>query len=225
MPTEALWQAGQMTMATISRTRMALAGWTMTLAVLYIVIDLVLQLLPPHYSVVSDAESNLAVGPFGWVMQINFASRAVMSGCLVATIWLAAPASRRKSVGCLLIAFAGLCSLALVFFATDVNRPGEFGMTPRTLVGTVHVVFATAGFVGILIGMLVLLPWVTKAIRGPGPTIFLTIAMAGLLLLGASLLIYPQVAGLAERLCLVGILGWAFVVSLGLRRDLTRVPG
>jgi hypothetical protein len=192
----------------------------MILAVLYAVIDVVLQALPPYYSIVSDAESNLAVGPFGWVMQINFALRAVMSGLLVASIWWTGSPSPRKTVGCLLIGFAGLCSLALVFFATDVNRPGEFGMTPRTVVGTVHVGIATAGFIAILLGMLLLVPWVLRSVHGPAPTIFLAIAIAGLLSLGASLAVYPQVVGLAERICLVGILGWAFSVAAGLQREI-----
>lgn len=197
----------------------------MALVVLYIVIDVVLQLLPPHYSVVSDAESNLAVGPFGWAMQFNFASRAVMSGCLVATIWLTGRPSRRNATGCALIAVAGLASLALVFFATDVNRPGDFGMTPRTVVGTFHVTIATAGFIAILLGMLLLVPWAAQTLRGPAPTVFLAIAVAGLMSLATSLAFLPQVAGLAERLCLIGILGWAFVVCLGVRREIRRFRG
>ena len=175
-----------------------LASTAMALVIVYIVIDVALQTVSPHYSPVSDAESNLAVGPFGWVMQANFASRAVMSGCLVGAIWLTGSSSSRKSIGLALVALTGFCSLALVFAAADINRPGEFGMTPRTLVGAVHVVFASAGFIGILIGMLSL---------------------------GASRAFYPQVAGLAERLCLLGILGWAFFVSLGIRRQLTPLHG
>lgn len=181
-----------------ARRGSVLASTAMALVIAYIVIDVALQAVSPHYSPVSDAESNLAVGPFGWVMQANFASRAVMSGCLVGAIWLTGRSSSRKSIGLALVALAWICSLALVFAAADINRPGEFGMTPRTLVGAVHVVFASAGFIGILIGMLSL---------------------------GASLAFYPQVAGLAERLCLLGILGWAFFVSLGIRRQLTPLHG
>ena len=208
-----------------ARRGSVLASTAMALVIAYIVIDVALQAASPHYSPVSDAESNLAVGPFGWVMQANFASRAVMSGCLVGAIWLTGSSSSRKSIGLALVALAGICSLALVFAAADINRPGEFGMTPRTLVGAVHVVFASAGFIGILIGMLLLLPWVSQTLRGPIPAIFLAVAVAGLLSLGASLAFYPQVAGLAERLCLLGILGWVFFVSLGVRRQLTPLHG
>ncbi len=190
----------------------------MVLVVLYLAIDIVLQFLPPHYSVVSDAESNLAVGPFGWAMQVNFASRAVMSGCVVAAIVSTGGSSRPKIIGCALIAFAGFCSLMLVFFATDVNRPGEFGMTPRTMIGAVHVYFATAGFVAILLGMLLLTPWVGRTLRRRPATIFLVTACAGLLSLAFSLAVVPQIVGIAERLCLIGILGWAYVVCREIRR-------
>ena len=33
--------------------------------VLYLVLDIIAQLLPPHYSFITQAESDLAVGPYG----------------------------------------------------------------------------------------------------------------------------------------------------------------
>ena len=186
----------------------------MALVVLYIAIDIVLQVLSPQYSVLSDAESDLAVGPLGWAMQVNFAARAVMSACVVAVVSLTAPDSRLRRVGSVLLALAGLCSAALVFFPTDVNRAGEFGMTPRTTVGLVHVVFATSGFLAVLLAMALLTRWIgrTRAVRG-----FFVVALVGLGLLAASLAVCAQVVGLTERLCLVGILGWTFALCWRLR--------
>ena len=205
----------------------------MILVLLYVLIDVVLQLLPPHYSAVSDAESVLAVGPYGWVMNLNFLSRAVMSGCVVLAIALTAPASRLRRVGSVLLTMGGLCSAALVFFPADVNRPGEFGMTPRTTVGLAHVVFATSGFLAVIAAMTLLTLWIGRQrfvlgfvvraffIRG-----FFVVALAGLGLLMASLVALPQVVGLTERLCLVGILGWTFALCLELRRlELRRRDG
>ena len=40
---------------------------------------MVAQLLPPHYSPISQAESDLAVGKFGFIMTINFLNRGVLS--------------------------------------------------------------------------------------------------------------------------------------------------
>ena len=59
----------------------------------------------------------------------------------------------------------------------------------------------------------VLTPWVRRVLpdlRLPG--ILLGVAVIGLALLAVSLAALPQVVGLAERVCLAGILGWAFVV-------------
>ncbi len=204
-----------MTPPSIVRVRRSLATAAMMLVVLYVMIDVVLQLLPPYYSVVSDAESDLAVGPFGWAMQLNFAARAVMSGFVVAAVTLTAPPSRGRNTGAVLLAFAGLCSAALVFFPTDVNRPGEFGMTPRTTVGLVHVVFATSGFLTVLVAMGLLTWWIGR----PRLVVaFLRVAIVGLGALAVSLLALPQVVGLTERLSLVGILGWTFVFCRVLRR-------
>lgn len=188
------------------------------LVLLYVLVDVALQLLPPHYSVVTDAESDLAVGPLGAVMRANFLARGAMSGCLVAVILLSWPITRARIVGGVLIAFAGFCSAALVFFATDVNRPGEFGMSPRTVVGTVHVVFATAGFLAVLAGMIV----VTVSLRRQfalAMTLALALAIVGLVSLAASLLVVPQIVGITERLCLIGILAWAFAVALRARGE------
>ncbi|HEY7356765.1 MAG TPA: DUF998 domain-containing protein, partial [Ktedonobacterales bacterium] len=50
----------------------ALALLTIVGIALYVVLDVIAQLLPPHYNPISQAESDLAVGPYGWIMAINF---------------------------------------------------------------------------------------------------------------------------------------------------------
>lgn len=201
-----------------------LGSAVMVIVLLYVIVDVVLQLLPPHYSVISDAESDLAVGPYGAFMRANFVARGVMSGCLVALILLRWPITGARVVGSVLVAAAGVCSAALVFFATDVNRVGEYGMSPRTVTGTIHVVFATSGFLAVLVGMIVL----TVSLRGePTATgravlLFLWIAVLGLATLALSLLFVPQIVGLTERLCLLGILGWAFTLGWAAMRQSTR---
>ena len=203
-----------MTPPTAARARRVFTTAALALVLLYVLIDVVLQFLPPHYSVVSDAESNLAVGPFGGAMNLNFLARAVMSGCVVVAVALTAPASRLRTAGSVLLALAGLCSAALVFFPTDVNPPGEFGMTPRTMVGLAHVVIATSGFLAVLLAMALLTRWIgrPRAVRG-----FFVVALVGLGLLAVSLAVFAQVVGLTERLCLVGILGWTFALCWRLR--------
>jgi hypothetical membrane protein len=178
----------------------------MALIVAYVLIDVVLQVLPPHYSVVSDAESDLAVGPFGWVMGLNFAARGTMSALLVAALWRAGETSIRRRIGLVLLLVAGVCSVGLVFFPTDVNGAGQFGMSQHTPIGMAHLAFATTGFLSVLAGMSLLTATRAQAV-------LLVVALLGLGSLALSLLFLPQVVGLAERLCLAGILGWAFVTA------------
>lgn len=202
-----------------ARTRRAFATAAMALVALYVLIDIVLQLLPPHYSVVTDAESDLAVGPFGWAMNLNFLARAAMCGFVIAAILLVGSPSRSRAWGLVLLAASGLCSAALVFAPTDVNAPGEYGMTPHTGVGTVHVTFATAGFVAVLVAIALLTAWARRTL----PTVrsilaFAALAAVGLAALALSIAVAPTLVGLAERVCLLGILGWAFVLCHGIRR-------
>jgi hypothetical protein len=91
-------------------------------------------------------------------------------------------------------------------------------MRPRTAVGTVHVVFATTGFITVLAALVLLTLWLGEVLRSHRTaTAFLVLACAGLLFLAASLVLAPRVVGLAERSCLAGILGWAFAVAASLR--------
>jgi hypothetical membrane protein len=49
------------------------------LIILYVVLDAIAQVLPPHYSPISQAESLLAVGPYGYIMTVNFLIRGLFS--------------------------------------------------------------------------------------------------------------------------------------------------
>ena len=49
------------------------------LIILYVLLDAIAQVLPPYYSPISQAESLLAVGPYGYIMTINFLNRGVFS--------------------------------------------------------------------------------------------------------------------------------------------------
>ena len=56
------------------------------LIILYMVLDVFAQVLPPHYSPISQAESLLAVGPYGYIMTVNFLIRGVFSLLFVYTL-------------------------------------------------------------------------------------------------------------------------------------------
>jgi hypothetical membrane protein len=209
-----------------SRRRLATAA--MFGVVLYVVTDIVLQLLPPHYSPISEAESNLAVGPFGWIMNLNFLARAALSGCAIAALARVTTPDRSgtrirlRNTGLVLFGLAGLCSAALAFFATDVAQAGEHGVGTTTTTGAIHLALATGGFVVALVAFAVLTVWMRDIpeLRSGyrQAQAFLIVAVVGIVSLGGTIAFAPAVLGLAERLCLAGILGWAFVVSAAVRR-------
>ncbi len=71
---------------------------TCALLILYLVIDTVAQILPPHYSPIRDAESDLAVGPYGFLMTVNFVNRGVLSILFLTGISLMTSNRLRNSI-------------------------------------------------------------------------------------------------------------------------------
>ncbi|MDQ1528924.1 MAG: hypothetical protein QOH77_714 [Actinomycetota bacterium] len=187
----------------------AFATIAMIGVVVYAIVDVILQVLPPHYSPIRDAESDLAVGPFGWIMAINFFGRGLTCAALTVAIARSGPASRMRTVGLALFAVAGFCSALIAFFATDIARGGA----ATTVHGTIHVAGASTGFVFALASF-----WVLQSShRSIASTIFLGVATVGLVFLGSTMIWFPDVFGLAERICLAGILGWVFATGLSVR--------
>jgi hypothetical membrane protein len=195
----------------------ALAG-----AVLYVLVDIVLQLLPPHYSVIAEAESNLAVGPYGWVMNLNFLARGVVTVSAVAALARFAPRSRLQQTGLALMLLAGAASAALAFLPTDIPAEGAPGLEPTTPLGTAHLVVAATGFVAALTAFLLLTAWLrtSEDLRAafPAAAVLTGVALAGLVWLAIAASFLPGVIGLAERVCLAGVLGWVIAVSAVVRR-------
>ncbi|HYI32278.1 MAG TPA: DUF998 domain-containing protein [Glaciibacter sp.] len=204
---------------TATSTRKTLATVAIAGVLLYVLVDIALQLLPPHYDPIREAESNLAVGPFGWIMNLNFLARAITTLCAVGAIHLVGRPSRLRFAGLILLLFGGAASAVIAFYPIDVDVA-----QPYTVAGAVHIFVATAGFLAALFGvtLVTLWLWLTRLL---GTTILATVfaalaAVGGLWLAVATTAtdtIAPETLGLSERLCLVGILGWTFVVCAGIR--------
>jgi hypothetical protein len=222
MTTDAVGTGNQ----TVWRNRMS--ALAMLGVCLYVFIDVVLQFLPPHYSPISDAESNLAVGPYGWVMNLNFLGRAVFCVAAVVAIaltaWALLPGRRDLllGTGLVLLLAGGASSAVLAFFPTDVGRDHTTTLQTSTTVGVIHLAVASFGFITALVAILLLTIWlrVRRVLPRvvPWATAFAVLTLAGLLLVVAANTWVPGVVGLAERAALVGILGWTFSVSAGIRR-------
>jgi len=205
-----------------SRSTRVLATIALVGAVLYVLVDIVLQALPPHYSVVSEAESNLAVGPYGWVMNLNFLARGVVTVCAVAALARFGPRTRVRRTGLVLMLGAGAGSAALAFLPTDIPARDAPGLEPTTALGTAHLVVAAGGFLAALVAFGLLTAWLRRSfdLRSayPAAAVFTGVAALGLLALGIAAVWVPGVIGLAERVSLVGVLGWVIAVSLVVRR-------
>ena len=184
--------------------------------VLYALVDVVLQFLPPYYSPISDAESNLAVGPYGWVMNLNFLGRFVSTLCAVLVIASVGRRTALRQVGLVLLTVGGVSSAVLAFFPTDIGDQGA------TVAGAVHLAVASAGFAAAVLAMVLLTIWMAGIpdLRGLRVASVVTagLSVAGAVALLAALVAVPGVLGLAERVCLVGMLAWVFVVCAGIRR-------
>ena len=56
--------------------------------VLYLVLDIIAQLLPPHYNFITHAESDLAVGPYGYIMAVYFLIRGLFSSLFITGLFI-----------------------------------------------------------------------------------------------------------------------------------------
>ncbi|KFF60171.1 hypothetical protein JF66_06120 [Cryobacterium sp. MLB-32] len=184
--------------------------------VVYVLVDIVLQLLPPHYSPISETESNLAVGPFGWIMNLNFVGRMITSIAAVVALTALGGTGILRRLGLWLFLVGGFCSGVLAFFPTDIHEVGEPGLAGESVSGSVHLVVATAGFLAALAGICALTAWLWRSRVLPralaAASVFTALGVVGILFLGLAITVFPGLVGLAERVCLLGILGWVIGV-------------
>ncbi|HUK75621.1 MAG TPA: DUF998 domain-containing protein [Nitrososphaerales archaeon] len=181
---------------------------------LYVVLDAIAQSLPPHYSPISQAESDLAVGPYGYVMTINFVNRGLFSLLFLAGL-RTLPSWQSLRSGMWLVAVWAIGALILAAAPTDV------GGHP-TVHGVVHLVVASLAFLCGAAGSYMISralsrdPALKELARYSSPLAALSVvAFLGLFLLPA---ITPRldssVGGLVERLLIGSILAWMLSISL-----------
>ena len=187
---------------------------------LYVLLDAVAQLLPPHYSPIAQAESDLAVGPFGYLMTLNFVNRGILSLlfllALVRTSRAAGTSGRRHVGGAVLMGIWGVGALLLAIFPTDVPP------TPVTLHGLIHLVVAVLAFLGGAFGSLLISirlgeDEVLRGARSFALPIALLAVLSCLVVLAlpsAAPRLSGQIGGLTERTFLGLVLLWILAVSI-----------
>lgn len=114
------------------------------LIILYVVLDVIAQVLPPHYSPISQAESLLAVGPYGYVMTANFLNRGVFSllfaYAFVQTLTMLGENWRSHKLGLSAIGIWGVGALLLAGFPATGRTIGI-----HTIVAIVVLIAAPLG--------------------------------------------------------------------------------
>lgn len=187
--------------------------------VLYVVLDIIAQILQPHYDAISQPESDLAVGPYGDIMTANFLLRGILSILFIVALTRALDMARlhgskiRTGVYSMLVWAIG--SALLAFFPTDV--------TPSipTVHGMIHLAVAIVAFICGGLGSFLIsrnLPRDGAFLRLKRVAQPLSYLVVLFLLIDLALpLVLPHfdsnIGGLVERLFLGSLLLWIAVLS------------
>lgn len=189
-----------------------LANLTLAGLALYVILCVIAQILPPHYSPIRQAESDLAVGPYGFVMTINFVVRGLLSLALLLALSRTLVPSRRARIGLVLLGVWSIGAFLLAAFPTDLS--GE-----HTTHGRIHLLVAFIAFVCAAIAEIVIsrdfaaTNWAKHFVR-PATALAIGATVALILLAGVP----ARLFGLFERLFLGLALLWMAMVAVHLSR-------
>lgn len=202
-----------------ARTALALA---VVLIGVYAALDIVVQLLPPHYDPISQAESDLAVGPYGYLMTANFVVRGVLTISFLGGLAGATDVTRRSGVGTALLGVWGVGAFLLAAFPTDVG-------STTTVHGDVHLAVAAVAFAGGAFGEWLLSRHLSEEPRlrslASGAQVVASLAVLFFVVVLCSIgvpYLFHHVFGLVERIFIGLVLLWMLLVAAGLVR---REPG
>ena len=178
-----------------------------------IALEVIAQCLPPHYSPVSQPESDLAVGPFGWVESISLLMRGLVTLMFLRVVLGLAPAGRRPPLGAFVLGISALGKVVLALAPTDLTA------RPETMHGVVHAIAALTAFLFGTAGQVLLarnaeVPWRRWLVGVSWVSVAACVVVVG------TLPIYAQIHvwGLLERTLTVLFLGWIVLGTLNLRR-------
>ena len=216
----------------LHKQQRAILAFTITIVgiVAYVLSNVIAQLLPPHYSPITQAISDLAVGPYGWLMAVMFLLYSVLSlAFLLGCVWGTSKEGRSR-VGLIFLTMWGVLPGVLAFFPTDIvdahGYPGSMQaihMT-TTLHGFLHIVLSLIAFSS---GMLATLFISLRFKRDARLRSLRTPALLIALLMWPTFLLTDTFAklglyGVGERLFVgLGLL-WMLIVALWIRRRLKR---
>jgi hypothetical protein len=203
-------------MVAMLRRPRALLGVVLGGVALSIVAEIVAQCLPPHYSPVSQTESALAVGPYGFLEACNLFVRGLVTVAFLGAFVQIVPAPLRSRRGVVLLGVSAAAKIVLAFAPTDLTP------RPETVHGIIHAVAAVASFLSGAIGQLLLAIRVARGRDlGTWGVLFVAIAWISVALAVVDIATLPiasriGVWGLLERALSALLLGGLVLESLEL---------
>lgn len=186
--------------------RAALATVALGAAVASLVLLVALHIVRPEIAVLTSVVSQYAVGPFGWMMALVFATLAASCFALLVVLL-----GERLSVGgrigtwLLLAASVGLV-LAAVF---PLGQP-------------LHEVASMIGNLSLPVAML--LVGIALTPRSSGQLVLSHLPWVGVVLMMSTLFLLPGVVGLANRFVVLAYIAWLLVVAQRLRSRAVAEP-
>jgi len=184
--------------------------------VLVVLLEVIVQLLPPHYNPLSQSESDLAVGPYGYLMALGFAIGGLLLLLFIVGFRRVVPREAQSRSGLVLLGVAAIGKFIIAFAATDLTA------RPHTIHGAIHALAAVVSFFCGALGILLL----ARALRRypqmrPSPRFLVGLASVTLVwtvIVIGTLVVSSQIGvwGLFERIATGLYLLWVLLVSLGL---------
>jgi hypothetical membrane protein len=186
---------------------------------LVVVLEVIVQLLPPHYNPLSQSESDLAVGPYGFLMALDFIIGGVLLLLFIVAFRRVIPKEGQSRSGLILLGVAAICKLTIAFAATDLTP------RPETIHGTIHAVVALVSFFCEALGLL-LLARSLRHVPNMRPSARFLVGLAIVTLVWSLIVIVTVVVstqigvwGLLERVATALSFVWVLLVSRGLLRS------
>lgn len=195
-----------------------LFGMVIVGILLFVLLEVIVQFLPPHYNPLSQSESDLAVGPYGFLMALGFVIGGALLLIFIAAFTRIIPKEGQSRGGLILLGIAAICKFIIAFAATDLTP------RPHTIHGAIHAVVALVAFFCEGLGLLLL----ARSLRHvpnmrPSPRILVrlgTVTLVWSVIVIVTVAVSAQIGvwGLLERIATGLSLLWVFIVSLGLWR-------
>lgn len=186
---------------------------------LFVVLIAALHFLSPEFDPIQRRTSEYAVGPFGYLMTTAFIALSVSTWALVIGLRRDLSEPARSRLGLALLGVFGIGLLVAAAFPTDLEG------APQTVAGTVHTINGALTFLTLVISANLLtreLKHDEKWRQTHRVAWVLALIMIPVFLAGGAAAARETGGGIAQRILLVTIATWFFVMAARLRSNATQ---